>query len=133
MAWTAQVVDKRKANGQIHVVVEYSDGASSFRDTLVSRSGQNAQWVSEQVDRRLAELSGVDALADGISLGNVAPVVVNPNAKTQKEKYADKLQKFNGYLSAMRQGIVAVDRPEFLTLKQWLTDNFEDNFIDLFF
>lgn len=132
MAWTAQIVDKRRVNERLHVMIEYTNGVTTYRDEMVSRSGQGADWIASQVEKTLADLAGVDALGDAISLGAVAPVVVNPATRTPREKYADKLAKFNAYLGAMRQGIVAVDRPEFLTLKQWLTDNFQDSFVDLF-
>ena len=64
MAWTAQVVEKLKSNGQLQVVVEYANGATTFRDALVTRSGQGAAWLSDAVKRRLADLADVDTLKD---------------------------------------------------------------------
>lgn len=132
MAWTAQVVEKLKSNGQLQVVVEYANGAITFRDALVTRSGQGAAWLSDAVKRRLADLADVDTLKDAIPDGPVTVLPdVTPNA-TPKEIYERRYRRFEAYLGLMRQGIVAVDRPAFVTLKQWLTDNWDDAYLDIF-
>jgi len=132
MAWTAQVVEKLKANGQLQVVVEYANGATTFRESLVSRNKQDSGWLSDAVKRRLSDLNDIDNLHDAIPNGPVTILPdVTPNA-TAKEIYERRFRKFEAYLGLMRQGIIAVDRPAFLTLKQWLTDNFDDSYLDIF-
>lgn len=132
MAWTARVVEKLKANGQLQVVVEYANGTTMFREALVSRSKQDAKWLSDAVKRRLDDLNDIDALNDAIPDGPVTVIPDVTNNATPKEIYERKFKRFEAYLSLMRQGIVAVDRPEFLALKQWLTNNFEDSYLDIF-
>ena len=132
MAWTAQVVEKLKANGQLQVVVEYANGATTFREALVSRSKQDAKWLSDAVKRRLDDLNDIDALNDAIPDGPVTVIPDVTNNATPKEIYERKFRRFEAYLGLMRQGIVAVDRPEFVSLKQWLTNNFEDSYLDIF-
>ena len=132
MAWTAQVVEKLKSNGQLQVVVEYANGATTFRESLVSRSKQGAEWLSDAVKRRLADLADVDTLKDAIPDGPVTVLPdVTPNA-TPKEIYERKFRRFEAWLGLMRQGIVATDRPAFVTLKQWLIDNWDDAYLDIF-
>lgn len=132
MAWEAQVVEKLKSNGQLQVVVEYANGATTFRESLVSRSGQGAAWLNDAVKRRLADLDAVDTLNDAIPDGPVTVLPdVTPNA-TPKEIYERKFRRFEAWLGLMRQGIVAVDRPAFVTLKQWLIDNWDDAYLDIF-
>jgi hypothetical protein len=132
MAWTARVVEKLKSNGQLQVVVEYANGATTFREALVSRSKQDQDWLADAVKRRLADLADVDTLKDAIPDGPVAVLPdVKPNA-TPKEIYERKFRRFEAWLGLMRQGIVAVDRPAFVTLKQWLIDNWDDAYLDIF-
>lgn len=132
MAWTAQVVEKLKSNGQLQVVVEYANGATTFRESLVSRSKQGAEWLSDAVKRRLADLEDVDMLKDAIPDGPVTILPDNTPNATPKEIYGRKFRRFEAWLGLMRQGIVAVDRPAFVTLKQWLIDNWDDSYLDIF-
>ncbi len=134
MAFSAKVVSKFWKGGLLTVEVEYTDGTRTFKDNLVSRSGQEADWVEQAVARRLAELDGLDKLAAGIAVGPVDPGVKQPPVAepSPRETYAAKLREFEAWLSALRQGVTTVDRKAFVDLKQWLRDNWQDEYIELY-
>lgn len=134
MAFSANVVSKFWKGGLLTVEVEYTDGARTFQDNLVSRHDQAPDWVEQAVARRLAELDGLDKLAAVITVGPVAPgakkqPVFEPSPRAV---YAAKLLEFEAWLSALRQGVVTVDRKAFVDLKQWLRDNWQDEYIELY-
>lgn len=133
MAFTAKIVNKTWKNGQLTVELEYTDGVRTFHDSMVSRSGQVADWVESEVARRLSDLAGLDALAESIKLGPVAVNAVRGVTKeTPVSEYETKLRQFNAWLEALRQGVTPVDRPAFVALKTWLRDNWQDEYLELF-
>lgn len=133
MAFTAKIVNKIWKNGLLTVEIEYTDGVRTFHDSMVSRSGQAADWVENEVVRRLTDLAGLDTLAESIELGPVAVNAVHGVAKeTPVSEYETKLRQFNAWLEALRQGVTTVDRPAFVALKTWLRDNWQDEYLELF-
>jgi hypothetical protein len=131
--WTASIVNKTWKNGLLTVELEYSDGERTFHDSMVSRSGQAADWVQAEVTRRLADLAGLDALAATIETGPVAPLPTRQAAQPDGlSEYAGVLRQFNAALSAARQGIVSDDAEIIHNLRQWLRDNFRPEHLELF-
>lgn len=134
MSYTAAIVDKRIEHGQLHVTLEYSDGETTFREEMVSRSGQVADWITSEVARRINDLASVEVLHDRIALG---PVELNKQAEAQRpatprDEYAERLRIFEGWLNALRQGVTTIERPAFVALKQWLRDNWRDEYLELY-
>lgn len=135
MGYTAQIIEKQRQDGQLHVLLEYTNGTDTFRERMTSRSGQGGGWIKAEVARRIAELDGLDALETTIAPGPVdgAPEpVAEPTTETPRQKYERKLREFDAWLNALRQGVVTADRPAFVELKQWLRDKWRDDYIDLF-
>lgn len=133
MAWTAEVTGKNYVGGTLEVTVTYTDGKRIFNDKLVSRSDQAPDWLENEIKRRLTDLEGLDKLAAVIAPGPVVPGTKPPvEEPTARDVYAAKLREFEAWLSALRQGVTTIDRPAFVTLKQWLLDNWQDNYIELF-
>lgn len=132
MAFTAKIVNKIWKNGQLTVELEYTDGTRTFHDSMVSRSGQVVDWVESEVERRLNDLAGLDALAESIEFGPVAVNAVRSARVEPVSEYETKLRQFNAWLEALRQGVTPVDRPAFVALKMWLRDNWQDEYLELF-
>lgn len=134
MAFTATVVNKDMVSGQLVVTLEYTDGTYTFREAMMSRGDQSGDWIAEGVKRRLAELDGVKALDAKIAAGPVvvSPVVVEPSEPSDRDQYKAKLDLFNGWLNALRQGLTTTDRQSFVDLRQWLRDNWQDEYVELF-
>lgn len=129
--WTARVVNKSWKNGLLTVELEYSDGVRMFHDSMVSRSGQAADWVQSEVERRLTDLAGLDALAETISLG---PVTVAETVRSFQpvDEYAETLRRFNAALNAARQGILSDDAAIVNDLRCWLREGFRPEHLELF-
>lgn len=134
MSYTARVVETQVQNGQLAVLLEYSNGAQTFRDKMTSRGGQAGDWVEREVERRLAELDGLDTLATKIQPGEVKPKKKDePQPQDSgRAAYEAKLREFEAWLQALRQGVVTVERPAFVALKDWLRANWRDEYIELF-
>ena len=132
MAFTAKIVNKSWKNGLLTVELEYTDGVRMFHDSMVSRSGQAADWVESEVARRLNDLAGLNVLAESIELGPVAVNAVRAVRVTPVSEYETKLRQFNAWLEALRQGVTTVDQPAFVALKTWLRDNWQDEYLELF-
>ncbi len=131
--YTANVINKAVQNGTLIVEIEYTHGEHSFRDKLISRSGQATDWIAREVERRLADLEGLDVLQAAVQVGTVAPEIKPPSVEpTAAAIYAAELRKFEGWLNAFRQGVTTPDRPAFVSLKQWLTDHWDDSYIELY-
>ena len=131
---TANIISKTIRDGTLIVEIEYTHGEHSFRDKLISRSGQTADWISQEVKRRLVDLEGLDALQSAVQVGTVTPEISKPAVvePTAAEVYAARLREFEGWLNAFRQGVTTPDRPAFVSLKQWLTDHWDDSYIELY-
>lgn len=132
--FSATIVNKIWKNGLLTVEIEYNDGARMFHESLISRSEQADDWIEQAVKQRLAELDGLDKLATAVAIGPVVPgVKPQPTSEpTPREVYAAKLREFEAWLQALRQGVVTVDRKAFVDLKQWLLDNWQDEYLDLY-
>lgn len=138
MAWTTEIKSKTIVNGLLQVVVEFNDGTQTFTDRYETRSLQDANWLNDNVVRRINDLEGVVTFAGTINVGVFVPtaivveVVVDETKLTPKERYARKLKKFESLTSAIKKGIISNTDVDFLATKQWLTDNWSINFFDLF-
>lgn len=130
--WTASVTNKEIRDGLLRVTVLFAhpDGAQ-FSDRYETRSGQNASWLADAVQRRLDDLAGVAALADSIELGPVTAGAAR-SIERQPSEYETKLRLFNAALSAARQGVISDDAEIVYELRQWLRDHFRPEHLELF-
>ena len=89
---------------------------------------QDRVWLRlcDAVLRIGGESPGADAeVAEAEGLG--IPVYYSIEAV----EYADKLKVFRAWLDALRNGLTTPDNPEFVAVKDWLTDNFTADKIGL--
>jgi hypothetical protein len=135
MGYKANVISKQFNNGLLTVVIEYTDGITTFTDKMTSRSGQDENWINDEVKRRLSDLDGVEVLKGAIALGQVIPDALPKKHVTPSEpkaEYEANLKVFTAWLEALRQGLVTTDRKAFVELRQWLQDNWIDEYVELF-
>jgi len=134
MPYTAAVVSKQIKQGQLHVVLEYynAHGEGILRDEMVSRSNQDDNWIMNEVMRRIKDLEGVDILYNRIVTGTVKIPAPEKKVVTLYDKYAQDLNNFSRYLAALRQGIIPIDRTEFVALREKLKTNFRPEYLELF-
>lgn len=136
MAWTATVNSKIITNGMLKVNVSFTDGTQTFTENFETRSGQDANWLNDNINRRITDLTSVIAFADTISTGVFTPTKaeVTPieQTLTGKALYEYRLKLFEAMVSAIRKGIITDTNTSFVNLKNWLKNNFADEYIDLF-
>lgn len=133
--WTTEIISKSISNGVLQVVVSFSDGTQTFTDKYETRNGQDANWLNDNIKRRIDDLTSVVAFADTITLGNyqiVEPVPTPEEPLEGKALYERKLKKFERMVAAIRKGATTDQNVNFINLKKWLKNNFDEQYLDLF-
>jgi hypothetical protein len=136
--WTTEIKSKEITDGLLKVTVGFTDGKQTFTDRYETRSTQDANWLNDNIARRISDLEGVVAFADTIPVGIFttikAPVevVVDETKLTPREKYAKKLEKFEKLTNTIKKGIINDTDVDFIATKKWLSDNWNINYFDLF-
>ena len=126
MAWTAKIKAVEKQGGKIHVVINYSDGQTTFDEDFFTTSPRT---LNDIVASRVTELTTLDTyfttLASGavISQTPTPPIAVPPAAINKAAWFRDwgRLQNCNLLITA---GILTGLEPAYTTLKQSVKDNF---------
>lgn len=135
MAWTATINSKIITNGMLKVNVSFSDGTQTFSENYETRSGQDANWLNDNIKRRMDDLTSVEIFAESITVGayevKSAEQTTEPTL-TGKALYQHRLKLFEAMVSAIRKGIITDTNTSFVNLKNWLKNNFADEYIDLF-
>lgn len=132
--WTSKILNKTIDNGMLNITVEYTDGVHTVTDAISTRSGQPTDWLNRMLYNRIKELTGLIALEATIPTGVYAttvPPVVEEEPATMSQ-YEKKLRKFGKYVEAIRKGVISDTNPDFLQVKQWLTDNFSADNVKYF-
>jgi len=135
MKYTAEITNKDLSEGLLVIQVRYvsEDNTSIVQDSYSTRSVQDANWLQDNIDRKLRELEELDLFVDTIELGVIIPGVkpdTVPN--TAKEVYKQDLERFNKLVQILRQGFVESDNAEFVALQAKLKQDFSSDYIDLF-
>jgi len=132
--WTAKVTNKTLKDGQLRVDLEYSDGQTFIRDSMNTKSGQEKNWVVNEANRRCQELESLDTFAPTVEIGEIPTEskVLPVQDLAPKKLYASELKKLRQWGEAFRHGIAVTDHASFSTLKKWLQDNFDPDYLDLF-
>ncbi len=132
MTYTARIVEAQRQDGQLRVIVEYTNGTAVVRDSMTTKSAQDGDWIAREARRRTAELDGLEMFAAGIVAGPIDLMPPEPPVTTPRERYAAKLTEFRWWTEALRNGFAPVAKPEFVAARQWLMDNFDVAYLDLF-
>lgn len=132
--WTATINNKIITNGMLRVNVSFTDGTQTFTENYETRSGQDANWLNDNINRRINDLTSVISFADSIPIGVFTPTTPAPTPEPTSGKalYEFRLKKFEAMVSAIRKGLITDTNPSFVSLKTWLKNNFVDEYIDLF-
>lgn len=69
--WQAFVRKKSLVNGELHIVIEYTKGGFSLKETYTMKDGQGAQWLHNLVTQRIARLEALQTFAQSISVGEI--------------------------------------------------------------
>jgi len=134
MKYTSEITNKSISDGLLSVQVRFTseDGSIIVQDAFHTRSPQDSDWLINAINRKAAELEGLDDFIETIPLGEVVvdPVVTPP--LTARDTYKADLALFNKLTNILRQGFIDADNAELLAVQQRLRDNFDSSYIDLF-
>lgn len=142
MAYTAEIIKRGIVDGNLKVVVKYTDDSVdpvvSFNDSFITSQKQDDDWALKQIKKKLKELNTLKPMLNKIDL-NVTiteDVVENPadppTVPGTKAAYKKDLDDYQKMINAISRGVMEKTNPDFLALKQKLKDNFSIEYIDLF-
>lgn len=126
--YKAKITKKEIKNGTLKVEVHFSNGVDAFIDSFETNQAQDDNWIGNQIRNKLNHLNSIPKLGDSIELGDFDEALPDP---TDAEIYRDKVITYNRYMQLARDGFVAHDRPFINELREWIKDNFKDDYIDI--
>lgn len=134
MKYTAQIVNKTIVNGILTVQVEYrsEDGNDIFSNLYSTNGAQDESWLSDSVNKKLTELENIHTFADSIEIGKTPEI--KPKVETEltpRELFKQKSDEFEKLISVLNKGYITSDNEEFVTLNQWLKDNWLPEYLDM--
>ena len=124
--YQADIVGKTMNNGRLRVEVSFFDGKDSFTDTFETVQNQDDTWIGEQIKRRIKHLNSLDSLKENIAIGSFQEVSAT---KTDAEIYQEKRAIYLNFMNEARMGVIPYDRPAIVELKEWLKNNFQDEYL----
>lgn len=128
--YNAEIIDKKIENGRLSVIVSFeNEKGEKFNDTFETTQYQDTSWIGEQIKRKLTHLNSLPTVLNGIEVGAYNEVVPK---KTDKEIYQEKAMLYTKYMNVARLGFIQSDRKIILDLRDWLRNNFKDEYIGLF-
>lgn len=137
--YKAEIIEKKFEGGLFSVVVKYvKDDGKFFFQTFQTNVPQDASWPTEQIKKRLAEVNDLENSAPDLAVGTEILHEVKPTPTPStvddvaKAEYRKKYQEFMSFVSAIDKTFATEEHPDFVARKQWLTDNFTPDYLDIF-
>lgn len=128
--WTATVLSKQFVNGLLTVMVNYTNGVENFNETHTTTSPEN-DWLNDIIKRKIEGLNKCDSAFNIITLGEFE-IIKDKSHSPEWINYRDNIERLNTYTNLIRKGIMMESDAKFNELKTWLTDNFKDEYVDMF-
>ncbi len=135
MKYVAEITNKDIFDGVLVIQVRFTskDGTKIVQDSFSTKSGQDSDWITKAIERKMRDLEGVEDLKENILIGVVdVETVVTPPTTTAKQEYAADLANFNKMVSVLRKGFIEADHAAFVALQTKLKNNFQPEYLDLF-
>ena len=127
--YKANITDTNIQGGRLIVSVLFFNDTQSFTDTFETNQYQNESWIGEQISRRLSHLNSLPTLKASIVIGAFHET---PRVKTDREVYQEKAARYLKFMDVARMGIIRHDRPIIGELREWLGNNFKDEYVSDF-
>lgn len=125
--YRAKITKKELVRGVLRAEVTFSDGKDTFTDSFEVSQAQSGSWLGEHIVQRLGHLNSLPALGKAIVLGDFEPA-----EKTEEEIYKEKASAYGKYMDIARLGVIPSDRPIIKELREWLKENFKDEYVTFF-
>ncbi len=128
--YKAEITNKSLSNGRLSVEVSFeNENGDKFTDTFETSQFQDTSWIGEQIKRKLSHINSLTNVAEKIEAGPFNEITV---PKTEKEIYQEKAALYLKYMNVARLGFIQSDRKIITDLREWLRQNFKDEYVDLF-
>lgn len=127
--YTATINSKTFKGGKLTVEVIYTNGNENITDIHEATQSQESSWLKDLIDRKLKDLNSLSDINESIVIGkfNKKDIV-----ESERDVYYKKATAYTRYMSIARNGFIKSDRPIILELREWLTSNFKDEYVDIF-
>lgn len=80
--WKGNIQRTERDGKTLNIIISYTNGVSSFDETIVTDKPQNETWLSEQIAARLNQLNGLDEYEASI---NQASIVSAPELQIDEQ------------------------------------------------
>lgn len=125
--YKADITSTTINKGLLTVEVLFYSNNDSFKDVFQTNQQQDESWLEDQIERKLNNLNSLIKIKESI--------VIGPYQKTEKvldveaKKYHEKTILYHNYMNTARTGIINYDRPVITELREWLRNNFKDEYL----
>lgn len=127
--YTAIINKKKFSGGKLTVEVIYTNGNENIIDTHEANQSQELSWLENIISRKLKDLNSLSDINDSIVIG---PFSKWEQIESEKDIYYKKAIAYTRYMAIARNGFIKSDRPIIIELREWLINNFKDEYVDLF-
>ena len=133
MAWTPKIKAVEKIQGQLHVVIAYSDGTRTFNEDLFLSTPRT---LNDVVFKRIAELDALDTYATSLVVGtsiSTTPTVVTPptQAEIDREAWLVNYRKlFKAKQTLVDVGVIPASNSTYAALLSTVQAGLQASYLD---
>lgn len=136
MEFKAEITNKDIIDDRLVVQVRFrsEDGKRIVQDSYTTRGGQDADWLINNINRKLKELEELPAFVEAITLGEVElskKDLIDERVKTPKEEYLEDYHNFSKLFDLYRKGIIEENNKKLVDLRKKLKDNLDFEYLDI--
>ena len=131
--WTVTILSAEIVRGMLRINFEFTNNGNTFTEFYDTRAGQPLSWLNRLIYQRIQDLNILENLIPVIPIGPYTPnpPVVDPPDEAM-ETYRDKLALYYRMERILAAGVIDADNAIYLNTKQWLRDNFINDYNTLF-
>ena len=133
MAWTPTLKTVEKIRGQLHVVIGYSDGTTSFNEDFFTTSPRT---LNDVVSKRVAELTALDTYASTLTIGAAISTTPTPppvlsQAEIDRNTWLANYQKLvKAKQTLVDVGVITTTNPTYAALLAAVQSGLQASYLD---
>ena len=133
--YKATILDKEFTKGMLSVTVKFNDEAidENIVETFSTNQDQPAEWLEEQIDRKLNFLNKLKESVETIEVSaefEAKSKESSPDKEAQAEFIAD-VEKLRSMKRFVDLGVLESDNADYLALQAKIKSNFKTEYIGL--
>lgn len=133
--YKATILDKQFTKGMLSVTVKFNDEQidENIVETFSTNQDQPAEWLEEQIDRKLNFLNKLKESVDAIEVSaefQAKAKEVSPDKEAQSEFITD-VEKLRSMKKFIDLGIIESNDENYLALQAKIKSNFKTEYIGL--